>query len=113
MTVRNLSALLVVVSVGLAGCADERMESAVAALGGQPVPQAFAKFGPPDQEQAVKGDKIYTWVVDEYGPTGFKPQLLIQYECRVRLTSDGQDIVRGTEWSGNRWGCNKLLARRG
>ncbi len=88
------------------------MGSALAALDGQPVATAFAKFGPPDEEKTVAGNKIYIWAVDEFGPLGIPPDLALQYKCRVRVTSDSQNIVRGAHWEGNAYGCNKLLAGR-
>ena len=110
---RNLSALLVAASIGLAGCAEERMASAVAALDGQPVSTAFARFGPPNEERTVQAKRIYTWRVDELGPLGTRFTIAIEYKCLVQVTSDSDNIVRHEEWTGNPWGCNKLLAHRG
>jgi hypothetical protein len=109
MTVKKLSALLVAAAVGLSGCVGARMDRALDRLEGQPVQMAFAKFGPPDQEQTVSGGKIYSWVVDEVGPAG---QTAVQYACRVRVASDNDNIVRSSDWRGDALGCKKLLTHR-
>ncbi len=106
--------LLLLASVGLAGCVDQRMDDALAPLDGRPVSAAIAAFGPPDKEETVDGNKVYVWVVDATGPESptFNFNIPIHYECRVQVTADSQGTVRSATWNGNAWGCNALLARR-
>jgi hypothetical protein len=108
---RHCAALLLLASVGLSGCLDERMDATLTPLEGRPVSAAFAAFGPPDIQETEGAAKVYTWKVDEFGPMGMPRYLGVQYHCRVSVTVDRQGIVRSTTWKGNAYGCNQLLAK--
>lgn len=110
---RHSAALPLLALIALSGCLGRRMDAALAPLDGRPASEAFAAFGPPDASEAENGNKVYTWIVDEFGPMGFPSDLAVQYKCRLRIVADSRDIVRSTDWRGNAYGCDALLTRWG
>ena len=106
--------ILVTLALGLGpiltGCLSSTMNPPLQQSVGQPARALFAKIGWPDSETVVSGQKVYTWSTHHLGPQVFGDGD-VEYNCRIRVFVDGQDVVTASDWRGNILGCNEYTSR--
>lgn len=68
---------------------------------GQPLSAVEVKYGPPDQQQTIAGQKVYTW---------FKGQSLMS--CKLRVVMAGE-VVNSYETTGDAGICSPYDYRPG
>ncbi|MBV8914885.1 MAG: hypothetical protein JOZ05_17835 [Acetobacteraceae bacterium] len=73
---------------------------------GLPVSLVMDRIGPPDQERFIAGRRLYGWEISQFISFG---QVAGQAMCRIQLTVDPSDIVRGWNIYGSDLGCAAYL----
>jgi hypothetical protein len=82
----------------LAGCATQSIETRMTAYVGQPVSVVINKLGFPTAEQTIAGVKVYVW----------RTYRLVEgssRDCTIRAIVDAHDIITRWDLDGNQSGC--------
>ena len=103
---------IAVVSLTLAGCASvafsaeglhESQAVQMDPLVGQPVSAAVTRYGPPASENAVLGQRVVFWFIDNWTIGG---------QCRIQLTVNDSETIVAWAVNGN-CGDSMLKGRAG
>ena len=111
---------------GLGGCVSQNMNAGLQSLVGQNIRAAIDRIGYPDGQQVILGDKVYVWGVSQnavmpmtntnftsgsvggvpvYGTTTSTNYVPVNYNCKIQIATDANDIIKRYQWSGNMGGC--------
>lgn len=86
----------------LAGCTSfAKLEPQLAELKGQPLQVAFDRYGIPNREYEVAGQKAYEWSTGRVNPFNSAGAMT---GCAIRvMASDG--VIRATNYDGENGAC--------
>ena len=94
--------LVVLVVIGLAGCAGQTIgNSTYVALPkyvGQPTDALVGKLGLPSGQDKIHGRRVYVWTTSNVVDG-------TNYSCTVHAMVDDQDIIITADFQGNEGGC--------
>jgi hypothetical protein len=88
----------------VAACAGTIKEG-MTRLEGQPLSAIIAKIGPPIDERAIAGKRVYIW-----GSLEAPAKEAKERRCQIRATMDG-DIVESFDYEGDEKLCQRYAAR--
>lgn len=107
----------------LAGCAGDTMRDSWPKLKGQPISEAVRRFGYPQSEQSILGDKVYTWTSIQgqvvttpvasttIGPAGGAYTTIgygaagVDLRCEVKIATDQAGTIKTLQYDGNNGAC--------
>jgi hypothetical protein len=117
---------LFIVALSFGGCVSKNMNEGLQSLMGQNIHAAIDRIGYPDVQQVILGDKVYVWGVSQnavmpmtntnftsgsvggvpvYGTTTSTSYVPVNYNCKIQIATDANDIMKRYQWSGNMGGC--------
>jgi hypothetical protein len=102
MTVHRLAAVAAACML-VAACAGTIKEG-MTRLEGQPLSAVIAKIGPPIEERAIAGKRVYIWG----SPAAAQPTK--EKQCQIRATMNG-DVIESFAYEGDETLCERYAAR--